>query len=441
MVLNYNGGDMTLRCVEHLQKLETRADDLELTVTIVVVDNGSTDHVAATLQKPGSTVRVLRVEKNEGFPANNYAMGDRDDIDYVGLVNNDAFVEPGWLLPLVRELESEAKLGAVSSKMVFEPHFVEVNVSSPLFNPPGSDTRRLGVQLRGVVRDGVDVWSTVQGGEGAYGREPDGDVLFEWLAPQATVRVPFDNAQADGVIEFTLRGPSTIPVEVTVNGQTHSFIVTSADTYCSFPVSGKTVDVINNTGSIVFSDGAGADRGFLQRDDGQFETPQDVFAWCGGSVLFRPAYLDDVGLFDERFFLYYEDTDLSWRGQARGWTYRYVPTSVLRHKHAATSNAGSAFFSYYVERNRLLMILKNAPSPMVRKEVVRYVLTTASYFRRDVVSALVHRRRPNTTITRRRVKSFLGFLKLVPSMLRTRRSLRKRQLVSDDVLVGRMVQR
>lgn len=432
---------MTLRCVEHLQRLETQATDLNLEVTIVVVDNGSTDHVAATLQQPGSTVRVIQVEKNEGFPANNYALVDRQDIDYVGLVNNDAFVEPGWLLPLVRELEANPKLGAVSSKMVFEPHFVEVQVTSPLFNPPGSDSRQLGVQLRNVRRDGVDVWGTVQGGEGAYGREPDGDTLFEWLAPSATVRVPFTEPVANGVIEFTLRGPSTIPVEITACGQTHSFLVTSSDTYCSFAVNGNTIDVINNTGSIVFSDGAGADRGFLQRDDGQFEAPADVFAWCGGSVLFQPAYLDDVGLFDERFFLYYEDTDLSWRGQARGWSYRYVPTSILRHKHAATSNAGSAFFSYYVERNRLLMILKNAPMPMVRKEIIHYVLITASYFRRDVVSPVLHRRRPNTTITRRRVKSFLGFLRLVPSMLRTRRALRRRQLVSDDVLQQRMVAR
>ena len=57
----------------------------------------------------------------------------------------------------------------------------------------------------------------------------------------------------------------------------------------------------------------------------QYAEPADVFAWCGGAVLLRSDYLADVGLLDERFFLYYEDTDLSWRGRARGWRYRFVP--------------------------------------------------------------------------------------------------------------------
>ena len=65
------------------------------------------------------------------------------------------------------------------------------------------------------------------------------------------------------------------------------------------------------------------------------------------------VYLQEVGLFDERFFLYYEDTDLSWRGRMRGWRYGYVPTSVVRHEHAASSGEGTELFRYFVERNRL----------------------------------------------------------------------------------------
>ena len=86
-----------------------------------------------------------------------------------------------------------------------------------------------------------------------------------------------------------------------------------------------------------------------------------MFAWCGGSVLLRPAYLADVGLFDDDFFLYYEDTDLSWRGRSRGWRYRYVPEARARHVHAASTGEGSPVFQHYVERNRLLMLVKNAP--------------------------------------------------------------------------------
>ena len=81
-------------------------------------------------------------------------------------------------------------------------------------------------------------------------------------------------------------------------------------------------------------------------------------------------YLQEVGLFDERFFLYYEDTDIAWRGRSRGWRYRYVPEARFRHIHAASSGEGSALFQHYVERNRLLMLVKNAPSRLALGAVV-----------------------------------------------------------------------
>ena len=142
--------------------------------------------------------------------------------------------------------------------------------------------------------------------------------------------------------------------------------------------------------------GFGADRGFEERDRGQYDEPAEVFGWCGGGVLLRRSYLAQVGLFDERFFLYYEDTDLAWRGRARGWRYRYVPTSVVRHVHAATSGVGSPMFQHYVERNRLLMLTKNAPAGLVAKSrYIRYLRMMASFLVRAGVSAGRYRSRPD----------------------------------------------
>ena len=205
-------------------------------------------------------------------------------------------------------------------------------------------------------------------------------------------------------------------------------------TQVTVAIEGRSIDVLNNVGSVVFADGAGADRGWLDEDTGQFDDPTEVFAWCGGAVLMRPAYLADVGLFDERFFLYYEDTDLSWRGRARGWRYRTVPQSRVRHLHAASSGEGSEVFAYHVERNRLLMLVKNAPAAMALRQVLRYVLVTASYARRDVVRPALSGHRPRLTVVRRRVISFVGFLRLLGPMVADRRRLRRRQLVPDDDL-------
>src|SRR5262245_20208075 len=90
-VLNYNGGDLTARCVRHLERLDWPADRLE----IVVVDNASTDGSDQLLeQRP--RVRLVRSPRNTGFPANNLALRDLDDVDFVGLVNNDALAEPDF---------------------------------------------------------------------------------------------------------------------------------------------------------------------------------------------------------------------------------------------------------------------------------------------------------------------------------------------------------
>ena len=143
-------------------------------------------------------------------------------------------------------------------------------------------------------------------------------------------------------------------------------------------------DVINNVGSNLFAGGFGGDRGFLEVDTGQYEEPADVFAWCGGAVLLSRAYLDEVGTFDERFFLYYEDTDLSWRGQLRGWRYVYEPGAVVRHHHAQSSGVGSPLFRYSTERNRLLMLAKNAPAQLAWRsglgEVRRAVTSTIRHY-------------------------------------------------------------
>jgi GT2 family glycosyltransferase len=121
---------------------------------------------------------------------------------------------------------------------------------------------------------------------------------------------------------------------------------------------------INSTGLELVEHGFGADRGYLEPDVGQYDEPVEMFGWCGGAVLLRSRYLADVGLLDERYFAYYEDFDMSWRGRLRGWRYRYVPDSVVHHRHAAGLGVGSERFRFLVSRNRLLSLFKLAPMSM-----------------------------------------------------------------------------
>jgi GT2 family glycosyltransferase len=439
VVLNYNGGAHTLRCLEHLHRLDWPADELD----IVVVDNASSDGSPEQIEERFPQVRLVRNDRNGGFPANNLAMGDLDGVRYLGLVNNDAFVEPDYLAPLVEVLDADPGLGAACPKLLLAPRFADVRISAPGFRPGGGDERDLGVMVRGATVGGVDVWRDAHLGEGGWGREADADGTFEWSAPEAALRVPAPAGGEGAAFGATILLQSRERTTVVVDGGSGPVEVALGrdPVRVEVEVSSPPYDVINNVGSQVFDDGAGADRGWLERDAGQHDEPVEVFAWCGGGVLFRPEYLRDAGLFDERFFLYYEDTDLSWRGRARGWRYRTAPASVIRHLHAASSVEGSEVFAYHVERNRLLMLVKDAPRHLAVRQVWRYLLVTASYARRDLVRPLLGGHRPRLLVVRRRTISFVGFLRLLPAMLADRRRLRRRQQVPDAELQAWLVRR
>lgn len=437
VVLNYNGDPHLFRCLDALLATEWPAVRLR----VVVVDNASADGSADVVAERYPDVELRRLATNTGFPANNEALRDLDAVDYVALVNNDAFVEPGWLAPLVATLERETDIAAACPKLVFAPRFVEVELHSDTFHAP-NDHRALGVRISGVEVEGRDRWRAAQfpppgfwGIERGRGQEAQ----FCWTDGHGILRVPVDPAgpaAVPGSVRIRLAADRATEVELRSGAQHRRIDVGPAPRWFDVAVEGEPFDVVQNAGSILLDGGFGADRGFLERDTGQYDQPSDVFAWCGGAVLFRPAYLADVGLFDERFFAYYEDTDLAWRGRARGWRYRYVPASVVRHQHATTSVEGSVIFNRYVERNRLIMLTKNAPRRLLGDAVLRYLLATLSYARRDVIGPLLRARRPRFGVVGLRLASFGAYLRLLPALLRDRRRIRRRRTVGDRELAA-----
>ena len=145
--------------------------------------------------------------------------------------------------------------------------------------------------------------------------------------------------------------------------------------------------ILQSAGSLLLSDGAGADRGSGEPDEGQFDRREEVFAFNGGSALLRRSAVEEVGWFDERFFAYYEDTDLSWRLRLRGWRILYEPASVIDHVHSATNREGSDFFTFHVDRNRLLMLIKNGSPRFVVSALRSVAARTVSGDRTGATSA------------------------------------------------------
>ncbi len=124
-------------------------------------------------------------------------------------------------------------------------------------------------------------------------------------------------------------------------------------------------DHFHSAGDSYRLDGIPVNRGVWQKDEGQYDIETEVFAACGGAGAYRKCVLDEIGWFDEGFFMYCEDVDLAWRQQLAGWRTIYAPCAVAFHHLSASG--GGVIASYYTGRNTIYVIVKNVPGPLLRK--------------------------------------------------------------------------
>jgi len=89
--------------------------------------------------------------------------------------------------------------------------------------------------------------------------------------------------------------------------------------------------------------------------------PAKAVSWISGSaMLIRREALRQTGLFDERFFLYFEDIDLCLRMAAAGWEIHYLPAAVVIHQRGASAASDPAAANYEYRRSQLLFWRKHA---------------------------------------------------------------------------------
>jgi len=132
-------------------------------------------------------------------------------------------------------------------------------------------------------------------------------------------------------------------------------------------VAGTDPPIVNSVGVVLGRDGAGRDVGYGEPDGPAFAAARDIDLFTGGAVLLRAGFLADVGPFDERFFLYYEDVDLALRGAARGWRYRCAPASTVRHRGSTSTARVADLAAYLQERNRLRILFRyRSPADVAR---------------------------------------------------------------------------
>jgi GT2 family glycosyltransferase/glycosyltransferase involved in cell wall biosynthesis len=120
---------------------------------------------------------------------------------------------------------------------------------------------------------------------------------------------------------------------------------------------GKTVDFVG-PGLTWF--GMGFKPNLGKADAPEFDVPRDILFGTGSALFVRRAVFTEVGGFDERLFMFYDDVDLGWRLNLRGYRVRFAPGSIVRHKHHGSMKSfGQYREDYLLERNALIVLYKN----------------------------------------------------------------------------------
>ncbi len=148
----------------------------------------------------------------------------------------------------------------------------------------------------------------------------------------------------------------------------------------------------------------------------------DVFGASGGASLFRVATLQDIGLFDEQFFAYFEDIDLSFRAQLAGWRIRYVAGAVVHHQIGGTSRRMKGFVARQTSRNTPLVIVKNVPLRYFPHLIPRFLVGQVFF----LVWAFRHDQGGSA------LAGYVDSARLFPYALRERRRIRTTKRVSDE---------
>lgn len=147
-------------------------------------------------------------------------------------------------------------------------------------------------------------------------------------------------------------------------------------------VSGKILRMdkttIDSTGLFLGRSRKPVERGYNQPDRGQFDKEGYIFGVCGAAAFYRREMLEDIknenGYFDERYGMFYEDLDLSWRANKRGWMAYYNPRAVAYHARGGSARRregiGKSFARIYITDELQFELVKNRWMTMIKNESV-----------------------------------------------------------------------
>jgi GT2 family glycosyltransferase len=183
-------------------------------------------------------------------------------------------------------------------------------------------------------------------------------------------------------------------------------------------------DVLDTVGHLLYPDGLNRGRGRRERDEGQYDGCRTALFPSGAAALYRRSMLDEVGLFDESFFLYGDDAELGLRARLAGWGCALAPRAVAYHRYSTAAGAYSSLKAFYVERNRVLLLLRLFPLPLVLMSpaytAARLGLQAWAALRGRGASGRLARERSTAHLVTLTLRAYASAAAIAPAVLRRR---------------------
>jgi GT2 family glycosyltransferase len=183
---------------------------------------------------------------------------------------------------------------------------------------------------------------------------------------------------------------------------------------------------LDSTGDIYTTWGLPFPRGRGEPVSDKYDKDVYIFGASGGASLYRADMLCEIGLFDEKFFAYYEDIDISFRAHLAGWKVLFAPKAVAYHQIGATSSRIKGFTTYQTMKNVPMLFWKNVPWKFIPCILPRLFFAYWTMVAKAIVTG---RGWPA-------IKGQLVFIKNYPRIFHERRRIQKHKQVTDDYIAS-----
>ncbi len=187
---------------------------------------------------------------------------------------------------------------------------------------------------------------------------------------------------------------------------------------------GSTGEYLDSTGECFSSWGLPYPRGRRETALDKYDAQTNIFGASGGASMYRAKMLTEIGLFDEDFFAYYEDVDLSFRAQLMGWKVAFVPSAKVYHQIGGTSRRVHGFGTKQTMKNLPWLFWKNVPKPLLKTMLPRFIFVYFSFY----LSSLLRGEGWAAT------KGLSTSIALMPKKLKQRREIQKNMKVTASYI-------